>query len=208
MYQTLIAVGLLALSLVASAGDLGNQFVKARLGYGASIDIPRSWKVMRGNEMRVIETTVGAAIDLTGYARANEGTESLLVSSFPDPKLYAAATVTTTAIQGSTRSSVAALTDAQVKAGESTIRQGMETMLTRLGARVWAWTPLEKVSLGDTTALHISYLRSSDAGDRRVHVYKVFGTGRIYDVAVSTSVAHESMNQVVLTRVATSFKAP
>lgn len=206
MYRFLVSV-LMALPIAALAADISSQFVRAQLGYGASIDIPRSWKVMRDNEMLAIENTVGAAIDLSGYAKVAEGTESLLVSTFPDPRLYAGVTVTTTAIAGATRASVSGLTDAQVKSAESTIRQGMDTMLTRLGSKVSYWTPMEKVFLGDRTVLHISYIRSSDVGDRRVHLYKIFGTGRIFDLALSTSLAHESTNQLILSRIATSFKS-
>lgn len=197
------------ISFLAMAGDdLSNQFVTVKLAYGASIDIPRSWHVMHGNEMQVIETTVGAAIDLSGYAKVVGGTESLLVSIYPDPRLYAGATVTSTILQGSTRLSVAKLTEDQMRSGEITIRQGMEAFLAQFSARAWAWTPIERVSLGETLVLHLSYLRSSEAGDRRVHLYKFFGTGRIFDIALSTSVANESLNQVVLTRIAKSFKAP
>lgn len=206
MHRFLIVV-LMVFPFTALATDISNQYVRAQLGYGASIDIPRSWKVMRGNEMLAIENTVGAAIDLSGYTKLAEGTESLLVSTFPDPRLYAGVTVTTTAIAGATRASVSALTDAQVKSMESTIRQGMETMLIRLGSKASDWTPMEKVFLGDRTVLHMSYIRTSDTGDRRVCLYKIFGTGRIFDLALSTSLAHESTNQLILSRIATSFKS-
>ena len=116
-------------------------------------------------------------------------------------------TVTSTALRGSTRSSAARLSEAQLRSGELTIRQGMEVTLARLGGKVWGWTPLKIIKLDRTTVLHISYLRSSDAGDRRVHLYKFFGTGRIYDVALSTSVAAEDVNSVVLKRIADSFSA-
>lgn len=197
----------MAFPSAALAADISSQFVRAQLGHGVSIDIPRSWKVMRDNEMLAIETTVGAAIDLSGYTKVAEGIESLLVSTFPDPRLYAGVTVTTTPIHGATRASVSALTDAQVKSMESTIRQGMETMLSRFGAKTSGWTSMEKVVFGDRTVLHISYIRSSDVGDRRVHLYKIFGTGRIFDLALSTSLAHESTNQLILSRIATSFKS-
>lgn len=78
-------------------------------------------------------------------------------------------------------------------------------MLSRLGERVSGWTPLEKVSLGGRIVLHISYVRSSEVGDRRVQMYKIFGSGRIYDLALSTSLAHENTNQIILSRIATSF---
>lgn len=207
MWQLILAISLIAPSLAAEAGDLSKQFITAKLAYGSSIDIPRSWQVMRGNDLRAIETTVGAAIDLSGSTKLADGTESLLVASFPDPQLYGGVTVTSTAIRGSTRSSVATLSDAQVKSGELAIRQGLEATLARLGGRTWAWTPLKKVSIAGAMALHISYLRSSEAGDRRVHIYKFFATGRVFDLALSTSVANEDLNRVVLTRIANSFVA-
>lgn len=207
MWQLILAISLIVPSLTAEAGDLSNQFITAKLAYGSSIDIPRSWQVMRGNDLRAIETTVGAAIDLSGSTKLADGTESLLVASFPDPQLYGGVTVTSTAIRGSTLSSVATLSDAQVKSGEVAIRQGLEAILARLGGRTWAWTPLKKVSIAGAMVLHISYLRSSEAGDRRVHIYKFFATGRVFDLALSTSVSNEDLNRVVLTRIANSFVA-
>ena len=163
---------------------------------------------MRGNEVRAIETAVGAVIDLSGYARLVDGTESLLVASFPDHQLYAGVTVTSTALRGSSRLSAATLSEAQLRSGDLTIRQGMEAILARLRSKAWGWTPLKTTTLGRTTVLHISYLRSSDAGDRRVHIYKFFGTGRSYDVALSTSIVAEDVNDIVLKRIAESFSAP
>lgn len=208
MRYLLLVITLLHFSVAAAADNLGNRFVTAKLAYDASIDVPRSWHVMRDNEMQAIETVGGAAIDLSGYARLVDGTESLLVSIFPDRRLYAGVTVTSTALRGSTRSSAAMLSEAQLKSGDLTIRQGMEATLARLGGKAWGWTPLKTVTLGQTTVLHISYLRSSDAGERRVHIYKFFGTGRIYDVALSTSVVAEDVNGVVLRRIVESFLAP
>jgi hypothetical protein len=209
MRRLLLSITMLLFTVASSvAGNLGNQFVTSKLAYSASVDIPKSWQVMRGNEMRAIETAVGAAIDLSEYAKLLDGTESLLVSSFPDRRLYAGVTVTSTALRGSTRSSAATLSEGQLRSGDLMIRQGTEATLARLGGKAWGWTPLKTIKLDRTTGLHISYLRSSDAGDRRVHIYKFFGTGRIYDVALSTSVAAEDMNGVVLKRIVDSFSAP
>lgn len=208
MHRQFFAITLFLFSSFGIAGDVGNQFVRAKLAYGASVSIPRSWQVMRGNEMRAVETIVGAAIDLSGYARVVEGTEALLVSNFPDPRLYAGVTITSTSTPGITPTLPLSLSDAQVRSGEATIRQGMEATLAQLGSKVWGWTRLRNVTLGGTTVMHISYLRSSDAGERKVHIYKFFGSGRVYDVALSTSVAHETINSVVLEKIANSFVAP
>ena len=207
MHRLLLLITLLLFNIACEAGNLGNQFVTVKLAYGASIDIPRTWQIRRGNEMRAIETAVAAAIDLAGYSTMVGGTESLLVSSFPDGWLYAGVTVTTTELPSSSRSTATSLTDAQLKSVDQTIRQVMEATLARLGGKPWGWTPLKSISMRKATALHISYLLSSDAGNRRVHIYKFFGTGQIYDVALSTSVDAEDLNGVVLKKIADSFSA-
>ena len=95
MHKLHFAIAFLVASSVGNAADLGRQFVTAKLAYGASVSVPKSWQVLRGIEMRAIGTSVGAAIDLAGYAQQLEGSETLIVANFPDPKLYAGMTITT-----------------------------------------------------------------------------------------------------------------
>ena len=202
------ALALFITSTVSQAGDLGSQFVTAKLAYGASVSVPKSWQVLRGNEMRAIETAVGAAIDLSGYSKKNQGNETLLVASFPDPELYAGISVASMAVQGVTSSKLATLSEKEIQSGEATIRQGIEITQAKLGTKISGWTALRRVTAGRNMAMHTSYLRSSNFGERRVHLYKFFGVGRIYDLALSTSVVHEGINGVVLERIANSFVAP
>lgn len=208
MRNLVYTLALLAAAPVVHSAELSTQFITAKLAYGASVNVPKSWQVLKGNELRAIETSVGAAIDLSGYAKTIQGTETLIVSTFPDPQLYAGMTITSTPTPGVTPSLPASLTDAQVRAGEATIRQGIESMQARLGTKVFGWTPLRKLAVGRNTVMYTTYLRSSEAGDRRVHIYKFFGSGRIYDLALSTSIAHEALNGVVLQKIANSFVAP
>ena len=52
MRRLLLSITMLLFTVTISvAGNLGNQFVTAKLAYGASVDIPKLWHVMRGNEM-------------------------------------------------------------------------------------------------------------------------------------------------------------
>lgn len=208
MHKLYFAIAFLVASSIGNAADLGKQFVTAKLAYGASISVPKSWQILRGNEMRAIGTSVGAAIDLAGYAQQLEGVETLIVASFPDPQLYAGMTITTLSTPSLTSALPASLTDAQVKAGEATIRKAVEAVQARLGTKVFGWSPLRKTVVGRNTVMYTSYLRSSAAGERRVHLYKFFGSGRTYDLALSTSVVHESLNGVVLEKIANSFVVP
>ena len=68
--------------------------------------------------------------------------------------------------------------------------------------------PTMRITFGERTVMHTSYLRSFKDGDRRVHLYKFFGTGRIYDMALSTSTASETVNDIVPEKIAKSFVGP
>ena len=208
MQRFSLLIILLVTSSIVVAANLGQQFVFAKLAYGATVSLPKSWQVPRGNEMRAIETSVGAALDLSGYAKQLDGVEILVVAIFPDPELYAGVTITSLATPGVTPALPASLSDAQVKAGESIIRQGIEASQAKLGTKIYGWSSLKKIVIGGSTVMYTSYLRSSDVGERRVHLYKFFGTGRIFDLALSTSAKHESANGVVLEKIASSFVAP
>lgn len=82
MHKLYFAIAFLVVSPVGNAADLGKQFVTAKLSYGASVSVPKSWQVLHGNEMRAIETSVGAAIDLAGYAQQFEGAKYSLWQTF------------------------------------------------------------------------------------------------------------------------------
>lgn len=196
------------LPVTCFAENLGTRFVTAKLAHGASISIPSTWKVFRGNELSAIETATSAVIDLSGYAKVLDGAEALIVSRFPDGALYAALMVTATRAPGLGPAFPDSLSDSEMRLAEAYIRKGTEAGQRLTGWEVLGWTPLRKVVLNGKPVLHISYLRSSDNGETRVHVFKVFGVGRAYELALSTRVAAESVNRVVLDKIASSFVSP
>lgn len=203
-----LAICIIVFSTHGVAGDIGNQFVVAKLAYGAKVSVPRSWQILRGKEMLYIDTAVGALMDLTGNATAGDGLATLLVANFPDPRLYASVVITAVTVSGIRPSDIVAISESQLKSGASVIRTGTEAMQVRLGNEVYGWTELQRVSIQDRPALHISYRRSSEAGERKVDIYKFFGDGRSYDLALTTSAANESINGLILEKIARSFSAP
>jgi hypothetical protein len=204
MKRVVCLFAMILISTGALAGDITNQFITARLAHGLTVSIPRSWQVMHGREMQAIESSVGATIDLSGYSRIVDGTETLLVANFQDPSYYAAISVTSTAAPGVTPALPSMLNDDQIKAGENTARQVITAIQTRMGVKVWGWTPMKKQSIGSRAVMYMSYLRSSDFGDSRVHMYKFFGDGRIHDIALSTRVSQERINGPVLEKIVQS----
>ncbi len=172
------------------------------------MSVPTSWEVLQGNELRTVETSAGAAIDLSGYTEMARGTETLIVAGLSDPRLYASMTITSTAIPSITPSLLASLPEAQVESMDAMVRRAIVASQSKLGTGISDWKSLKRVRVGHNIALHASYLRTSNYGPRRVQLYKFFGVGRIYDLILSTSVSSEGVNEVVLQLISESFVAP
>ena len=135
MRRFLIAFTLAVAGLSASAVDVGDQFVTARLLHGATIDLPRAWVVLNGPELDAVKTSVGATIDLAGYAKYVRGVETLVSSSFRDPDLYASVTVTAVAIPGITAGMLKTMSGADLQEGDRTIRPPSKPCLRRPAKR-------------------------------------------------------------------------
>lgn len=207
--------GCTALALIFLLGGVAtpalsatNQFVDATLAKGVTVAVPRSWYFLSGGEMVALSTSAEAALDLSGIATVNMGQEILLVAALPDPNLYASVTVTVTSMRKSTAGTVALMHDEEIQEIARSLRTGIEVSQRSFGTRISQWTPLTKVKVGAHSALFVSYVRSSKAGDTLVHLYKFFGAGRLYDVALSTRVAAQKLNQPIMQRIVQSLVIP
>jgi hypothetical protein len=203
-----IAVAALVIWSFVARADLGNQFITAKLDYGATVSIPRSWTVVKANTLQAIETAADAAIDLSGYSAKAGSSSTLILAQFPDPDLYASVTITSADIKVSSPSLATNLTASDLKEMESGQRQGIKASQEQMGVRIRNWTPIKKVLLGSNTVLLTTYDRTSNSGDRTVYLYTFFRTGRVYYMVLSTNKAVESLNRVILNRIAASFAAP
>lgn len=70
-----------------SGGITGStdQFVAIKFPKGISVAVPRAWRVLDKDELQLIDTTTGAALDLSGID-ADFGTETLLVAASSMPR--------------------------------------------------------------------------------------------------------------------------
>ncbi len=191
-----------------AAGAEQQPFVTARLAHGASVSIPKSWNILNERSPLALSTISAPSVDLSGFAFKMDGVETLLVAVYPDPVLYASISVTTAAAPSLSPSTPTRFTKAQIKTIEAGIRQTIEKKRSKVYRQILEWTPLEKVAIGRHLAMHTSYLRNSAHGPRKVHVYKHFGEGRLFDVVLSTYAKSNAVNGPILEKIARSFTFP
>jgi hypothetical protein len=163
---------------------------------------------MRGNESKSLETAVASAIDLSGYSRVLSGGETLLFAAFPDANLYASASVTAIPVRSVTSDYATQFSATEVAQMEGVVRKSVEQVDARLGAKVWAWSALKAEKVGGRSVFHITYQKTSEFGDVRVHLYKFFSPGYVFDIALSTRLSSERINRPVLERIIQSLELP
>ena len=173
MKRRLVLLSITASSFSIRAGTLTNKFVDVKLAYGLLISIPRTWEVLRGNEMKAINTAVGAALDLSGASRVLGGAESLISANFPDANLYASVSITAIEVRTVTPAFPSQLRSADVTSMQSTLRQGIERSQAAMGTKVWDWSELQIEQLGAYKIMRVSYVRSATLGDTRVQLTTV-----------------------------------
>lgn len=198
----------LLLPLAAHPGPVTDKFVNASLARGVSVSLPKTWEVLQGNENKALETSVGAALDLSGYSRVLSGGESLLFAAFPDAGLYASVSITAISVPKVTSDFASQFSSADLPKMDEVVRKGVEQTVSRLGSRTWGWSPLKVEKLGKRSVFHTSYLRTAGLGDTRVHLYKFFSSGYVFDVALSTRMSSERVNTPVLERILQSIEVP
>lgn len=205
--QTLLIVLQLAVFFSGrsvQAADLSQQFITAKLASGVSISLPVNWKVISGNDTLALKTATGAALDLSGYARTAAGVDTILSANFPDPELYSSVTITLLRMVGIKPTTGSSFSNADLQSIESQLRKGLEAVTLRLGEKIIRFSLLIKEKIGEYSILHITYTRTSDNGETLVHMYKFFGTGKVYDIVISSRLAMQKLNQPVLQKMVQS----
>ncbi len=208
MRRLFILLLLSQFSTVSLAAGSTVSFVTAKLAHGAVVGIPASWDVAHGDELQAMLTCLAAADEASGNAESTEAAETLLSASSPGPEHHAAVSITTSSAPNITPDTPSLLDASQMEALQARIRQTAEAEHTGPGARIRGWSLLEKAIVGRNTVLHTSYVRSSEAGEHRVHVYKFFGHGRLFNVTLSTNAKDESINGFLLEKIVRSFVVP
>jgi hypothetical protein len=148
----------LFLPLVVAGASPSSNFVRVPFGGGASIEVPKNWSVLSGNQRIMIDSYVEAK----GYLRS--GSTLSFAANLYDDRGRVLAVVNTRlypdnpATQEQTRS----LTQKDIADIDKQIQPAMEASLTATGMRVARWQPSKLKDIGPLRAF-VHEHRQTDA---------------------------------------------
>lgn len=187
---------LLAATLILSVPvNSASIFVQIKLPKGVSIELPKNWKIMSGNQRITLDSASEALIDLSGseqinsklpfaanYFNENHITTGLVnVRYYPDMEF--------------SQNDVRSLNATDVRDFDNEIRSTLTKALRAGGMSIASWKGTHKVNINGIEALITEYRRNpvKFKGAFRVRLVRVIAQQRSFTLTVSYRELDEEM---------------
>ena len=160
--------------LSSAVADSNSNFAPVRLPRGIELQIPKGWWLLGDDHNRAIETSVEAAMDLSGLSLP-DGQETNLIAANSMPRsTYAAVRVDSTIPPSLTPSEFASITAADIRELQNDMRQYFQKLLPLQGLQLIEFfgTRIEKIS--GHPAIVTEYRRTGPKGPVFVQINQIF----------------------------------
>ncbi len=181
-FSPLLLLGLL-LGIVASPLLAASNFVRVPLGKGASIEVPKNWVVLSGNQ----RTTIDSFVEAKGY-RLTESTLSFAANLYDDRgKTLALVNARFYPDNPITQAEARLVTSADLREIDTEMRKVAEAPLKAMGVRMLNWYGSKMQVINELYVLVHEHQHSgaSDAGVTRVRGLRVWRSPRSFTVTLS-----------------------
>lgn len=162
------------LFLQTTHAQSGSQFSLVTLPRGIELQIPKGWWLLSSDHNRVIQTSVEAAMDLSGIGLP-DGQETNLIAANSMPRsTYAAVRVDSTIPPSIAPSEFASITPADVRELQTEMRQNLQKLLSLQGNQLIEFfgSRIEKIS--GHPAIVTEYRRTGPKGPVFVQINQIF----------------------------------
>lgn len=187
----------------AFAGELSNRFVSTNLAGGVSIDLPKSWLIIDGEDMKPFEDAAGAMLDLSPYAKAAQGVTRLITVGTLSDEDVVKLTIIQLPHATAQYDTISSWSKESVSQYDEATRSGLQ----QSGVRYTAWNGTRKVALGKSrTGLVSQYTRQGRTQEATVLMFTIFGKKRVFNATFSCPTTLLPIFQPIFQRIITSFE--
>lgn len=161
-------------SLQTAEAQSSSNFAPVKLPRGIELQVPKGWWLLGADHNRAIQTSVEAAMDLSGIGLP-EGNESNLIAANSMPRTtYAAVRVDSTIPPSVALSEFASITATDVRELQTEMRQNLQKLLPLQGGQLIEFfgSRIEKIS--GHPAIVTEYRRTGPKGPVFVQINQIF----------------------------------
>jgi hypothetical protein len=202
MKALVLVIGLLLMPAAASAES---NFASVKLPRGVQLQIPKGWWLLGKDHNRLIQTSVEAALDLSGIGLP-DGQETNLIAANSMPRTtYAAVRVDSTIPPAVSPREIQAATATDLKDIGNELRGGLEKMLPLQNNQLLQFYGVRKDSIGGHPALVIEYRRSGPKGPVIVQINRIFTNSQVVNINLSYRESEAALWKPVVAKIRQSI---
>lgn len=152
----------------------GSNFAPVTLQRGIELQIPKGWWLLSADHNRVIQTSVEAAMDLSGIGLP-DGQETNLIAANSMPRsTYASVRVDSTIPPSVAPSEFASITAADIRELQTEMRQNLQKLLPLQGNQLIEFFGSRVEKISGHPAIVTEYRRTGPKGPVFVQINQVF----------------------------------
>ena len=200
---TFVAIVITASGIASAAGN----FVAVSLPKGVSIEIPKNWVVLSGNQRVTLDSAVESRLDLSGidFARSDlpfaanlydDGGKTIGILNI---RYYPALDIT--------QADARAATTQEVVEFDAILKENMLKSLKAFNITVTSWNGTRMTSINGITIFLTEYQRNAlvDTGEFRVRLARVFSGDQSFTLTVSYHESAAILLQPITDRIISSL---
>jgi hypothetical protein len=201
---TVLVVALAANITTAYATD---NFARVSLPKGVSIELPKNWIVLSGNQRITLDSAVESGLDLSGIEQ--EGSELPFAANYYDDKGNTLGIINVRYYpQLELAQADAQAANAQdVKELDTALRENMIPSMKAFNMKVTSWAGTEKTSINGITVFLTEYRRQAikGSGEFRVRLVRVLAGNKSFTLTVSYHEAASFLLKPITDRIINSL---
>jgi hypothetical protein len=185
MKQTLLSLFLFFILLSSAVADDISNFANVKLPRGIELQLPKGWWLLGADYERAIQTSIEAAMDLSGIGLP-DGQETNLISANSMPRsTYAAVRVNSTIPPSITPSQVASLTAADIRELQTVTLQISQKLLLLQGNQLIEFFGMRIDKISGHPAIVTEYRRTGQKGPVFVQINQIYTSSQEISINLS-----------------------
>ena len=201
-YILCLCVALLATSVSAAE----SYFSPVKLPRGVEVQVPKGWWLLGKDYIRIIQTSVEAAMDLSGIGLDDSEEVNLIAANSMPRTTYAALRIDSTIPPSATPQEIQAITKTELRELSTYAKQEIEKLLPYQGDQLLDFYGVHLERISGHPALVTKYRRSGPKGPVIVEINQVFTGNQELRINLSYRESEKALWLAVIEKIKTTIK--
>ena len=192
-------------SPAALEGQTTSNFVPVKLPRGIELAVPKGWWLLGSDYNRLIETSVEAAMDISGIGLKSGNTRNLIAANSMPPSTYAALRVDSTTPPAISQSELSSITSADIAEIRKESLQNLQRISSLQGNKLIELQDVRVEKVSGYPTIVIEYRRTGPKGPVFVQLNQIYTPAQEIQINLSYRESEVALWKPVLAKIRQSI---